>query len=165
MELAETFSPADRGSTLAAFQAHWAVTTFNPLRPGLSSGSSSHNTEAELLLGLVWLYHTGLTCCLYQQAPWLTRLCWSLPDCALLRRAEAGSCSPAQLSFECLVYTSVVRVRGRNILWGCYSQNAWFYCGYKIKKWNGNSQQTQKVPEWIPKNEMCLIVLRKQVIQ
>ncbi len=133
---AETFSPADRGSTLAAFQMHWAVATFTPWDWGLVPGSSSHNTEAAPLQGLVWHYHTGLTWSLYQQAPWLTRLCWSLPNWALPGSAEAccDRFSGFLRTYRVVLWmfdpsTSVVMVRG------CYSQHAWFYSGFSKKLW------------------------------
>lgn len=45
---------------------------------GLVTESCSHSTESELLQGLLWLCYSGLTCCLFQQEPWLTRLGCSL---------------------------------------------------------------------------------------
>lgn len=51
VEGAETSSPADLGSTLAAFQTHSAVTTFNPRGPELSDREHDRNAEAEPLAG------------------------------------------------------------------------------------------------------------------
>lgn len=69
-------------SPLKLMAQHWQLFRRTGLLPhsnprdwGLVTGSPRHSAEAEALQALVWLLHTGLTCCLYQHAPWLTPPC------------------------------------------------------------------------------------------
>lgn len=130
--------PFDCGSTLAAFQRHWAVTTFNPLRPGLSHSELQPYTG----FSLVWHFHTGLTRCLFRQAPWLTQQCWSLPTGALAGCAEA-CCAWLLVSVHLqghLVTRARVGISPVGVV-----KHAWFHCVFwklwcsfisgKVLKW------------------------------